>query len=82
MRGRGVDYISLDSIILNILKECQMPMRPLGISFKVNEKAGKIINLNVIKTHLDTLVGNKKILVKVQKSDESVHYRINSSSKN
>lgn len=80
MRGRGVDYISLDSMILNILKEAEMPMKPLGVSFKVNEKAGKIINLNVIKSHLDSLVTKKKVIMKV-KRDESVHYIINSSIK-
>lgn len=79
MRGRGVDYISLDSLILNVLRECPVPMRPLGISFKVNEKSGRIINLNVIKSHLDSLVTKNKILKKVKKVDESVHYRINDS---
>lgn len=81
MRGRGVDYISLDSIILNILREAQVPMRPLGVSFKVNEKAGRIINLNVIKSHLDGLVNKKKVLKKVKKIDDSTHYRINDSTK-
>ncbi|HKZ45126.1 MAG TPA: hypothetical protein VJ343_00300 [archaeon] len=80
MRGRGVDYISLDSMILNILKEAEVPMKPLGVSFKVNEKAGKIINLNVIKSHLDGLVTKKKVIMKV-KRDESVHYIINDSIK-
>lgn len=77
MRGRGVDYTFLDSIILHILEESPVPMQVLGISFKVNEKSGKIINLSVIKTHLNALVEKKKVLKKVRKSDGTSHYKVN-----
>lgn len=84
MRGRSVNYSFLDSIIMHILKESQVPMQVLGVSFKVNEETGKIINLNVVKTHLNNLVNKKKIFVKVEKRDgtvHSVHYRINKRAK-
>lgn len=77
MRGRGFDYSFIDSMILGILRESKVPMRALGISFKVNERSGKIINLNVIKRHLKTLVEEKKISESVNRETETTHYKIN-----
>jgi repressor of nif and glnA expression len=77
MRGKGFDYSFLDSMILNILKESSVPMPVLGISFKVNEKSGKIIGLNVIKHHLNALVDKKKVLKNIRRDDGIVHYTIN-----
>lgn len=79
MRGRGFDYSFIDSMILNILKESEVPMRALGVSFKVNERSGKIINLNVIKRHLKGLVEEKKIVKNVNGETETIHYQINKS---
>lgn len=76
MRGRGVNHNFLDSIIIQVLKESTVPMQALGISFKVNEETGKIINLNVVKNHLNNLVDKKKILRRMEKSDGTIHYRI------
>jgi len=77
MRGRGFDYSFIDSMILNILRESEVPMQPLGVSFKVNERSGKIINLNVIKRHLEGLVEEKKISKTFDRKTEAVHYKIN-----
>jgi len=77
MRGRAINYSFLDSIIIHVLKESPVPMQVLGISFKVNEETGKIISLNVVKNHLNNLVGKKRILMKMKKSDGSAHYKIN-----
>ena len=77
MRGRNVNHTFLDSIIIHVLKESPVPMQVLGISFKVNEETGKIINLNVVKNHLNILVDKKKVLTKVDKSNGSIHYKIN-----
>ena len=79
MRGRGFDYSFIDSMILSILKESEVPMRALGVSFKVNERSGKIINLNVIKRHLKGLVEEKKIVKNVNGETETIHYQINKS---
>lgn len=79
MRGRGFDYSFIDSMILNILRESEVPMRALGVSFKVNERSGKIINLNVIKRHLKGLVEEKKIVKNVNVETETIHYQINKS---
>jgi len=76
MRGRGFDYSFIDSMIVNILRESEVPMQPLGVSFKVNEKSGKIINLNVIKRHLEGLVEEKKISKIFNKETETVHYML------
>jgi len=76
MRGRGVNHNFLDSIIVRVLKESTVPMQALGVSFKVNEETGKIINLNVVKNHLNNLVDKKKILMRMEKSDGTIYYKI------
>lgn len=74
MRGRSTDYSFIDPMIINILEKSEMPVQALGISFKINELSGKIINLNAVKNHLENLVQNKKILKKVK--DESIFYSL------
>lgn len=76
MRGKGFDYNFLDSMILDILKEASAPMPALGVSFKVNEKAGRIISLNVVKHHLNALVDKKKVLKDIN-SDGIIQYLAN-----
>lgn len=77
MRGRNVNNTFLDSIIIQVVKESPVPIQVLGISFKVNEETGKIINLNAIKSHLNNLVDKKKVLIRMEKGDGTVHYKIN-----
>jgi len=50
-------------------------MSALGINFRLNNSLGKIIDLNTIKSHLDELVDNNKILE--MEKDEILHYKIN-----
>ncbi len=75
MRGRNSDNVYLEPEILKILRESSMPMSALGINFKVNSKFDKIIELNTVKHHLNTLVKNRKVLEKVK--DDTTHYKIN-----
>lgn len=55
----------LDPIILKVLEESPVPLNPLSINFKVNEKTKKIVSLNTIKNHLKQLSEEKKIMKKV-----------------
>lgn len=74
MRGKSNDYCFIDPMILDILEKSEIPVQPLCISFKINEMSGRIINLNVVKNHLEELVEKKKVL-KTNKND-SVFYRL------
>jgi len=67
MRKRSFDYIFIDPMILNILKNSPSPIQALTISFWINEKSGKIISFNTIKHHLNFLV-NKKKIIKIEKN--------------
>jgi repressor of nif and glnA expression len=60
-------------MIIDILEKSEAPMQTLGISFKINEIAGRIINLNAVKNHLETLVEKKKLVKSISK-DEIVFY--------
>jgi len=73
MRGRSSDYCFIDPMIIDILEKSEAPVQALCISFRINEKSGKIINLNVVKSHLEDLVEKRKILRNINK-DESVFY--------
>lgn len=76
MRGRkSNNYFYLEPEILKILKTSNVPMSALGINFRLNNSLGKIIDLNTIKSHLDELVDNNKILE--MEKDEILHYKIN-----
>jgi len=74
MRGRSIDYEFLDNIILHILRETEVPMQVLGVSFKVNEKCGRIVNLNSVKDRLENLVDKKKILKKMNKEENTFYW--------
>ncbi len=75
MRRRSSDYYFIDPMIIDILQKSEAPMQTLGISFKINEMSGRIINLNAVKNHLETLV-EKKNLVKNISKDEIVFYSL------
>lgn len=79
MRGRSADYAYLEPEILNILRESDVPMSALGVNFRVNDKFDKIVELNTVKHHLETLVRNKKLLKKDK--DDTTYYKLNTRSK-
>jgi hypothetical protein len=62
-------------MIMDILEKSEIPVQPLCVSFKINEISGKIIDLNVVKNHLEDLVEKKKIIKKINK-DESIFYSL------
>lgn len=75
MRGRSSDYCFIDPMIIDILGKSETPVQSLFISFKINEMSGKIINLNVVKSHLEDLVEKRKV-VKNTNKDESIFYSL------
>ena len=79
MRGKSTDYFYLEPEIIEILKVANVPMSALGINFQINNKLDKIIDLNTIKDHLETLVKNDKLL-KFDR-DNITHYKLNPRSK-
>ena len=62
--------------ILKILKVSEIPMTTLSINYRVNEKFGKGIGLNVIKSNLRFLVNHKKISEKIDKSNGIIYYKL------
>jgi len=76
MHGRNAGYDFLDPMIINILKQSTAPLTLLGISFKVNENIGRVINLNVIKSHLNFLVRKKEVSEIANKEDGITHYKV------
>ena len=75
MRGRSSDYSFIDPMIIDILEKSETPVQALCVSFKINEMSGKIINLNVVKNHLEDLVEKRKVVKNINK-DESIFYRL------
>ena len=74
MRRRSSDYCFIDPMIMDVLQKSESPVQALCVSFKVNEMSGKIINLNVVKNHLETLVEKKKVIRNIK--EESVLYSL------
>jgi repressor of nif and glnA expression len=74
MRRRSSDYCFIDPMIMDVLQKSESPVQALCVSFKVNEMSGKIINLNVVKNHLETLVEKKKVVKNIK--DESTLYSL------
>ena len=66
MRRRSSDYCFIDPMIMDVLQKSEEPVQALCVSFKVNEMSGKIINLNVVKNHLETLVEQKKVVKNIK----------------
>lgn len=75
MRGRNSDYYFIEPMIIKILESTEIPVQTLFVNFKINEMSGKIINLNVVKRHLEKLVEKKRV-VKNKNKDEIVFYSL------
>ena len=76
MRGRLPSHDFVEPMILNILKESGVSMSTLAINYKVNEAAGRAVNLNVIRNHLIFLVKNKKIFESLDKENDVTYYKL------
>jgi len=76
MRGRVPSHDFVEPMILKILKEFRVSMSALAINYKVNEAAGRTINLNVIRNHLIFLVKNKKIFESLDKENDVTYYKL------
>lgn len=75
MAGRpGFDFV--EPMILKVLKVSEIPMSILSINYRVNEDAGKTINLNVIKNLLTFLVEKNKISEKMDRRNGVVYYKL------
>lgn len=66
MRGRNTNFEYLGVEILKILEESNSPMSALGINFAINSKLDRIVELNIVKNHLKTLMKNRKIAFTVK----------------
>ncbi len=76
MRGRAPSYDFVEPMILKILKESRVSMSALAINYRVNEAAGRTINLNVIRNNLIFLVNNKKIFESIDKKNNVIYYKL------
>ena len=76
MRGISSGHDFVEPMILKILKESGVSMSTLAINYKVNEAAGRTINLNVIKNRLIFLVKNKKIFESLDKENDVTYYKL------
>jgi repressor of nif and glnA expression len=76
MRGRVPSHDFVEPMILKILKESRVSMSALAINYRVNEAAGRTINLNVIRNHLIFLVKNKKIFERFDKENDVTYYKL------
>jgi len=79
MRGRSTNFDYLGSEIIKTLEQSNAPISALGINFAINNKLDKIIELNMVKTHLNILLKNKKVLQKVK--DKATFYKLNPENK-
>lgn len=69
-----MDFV--EPLILKILKISEIPMSTLSINYRVNERAGRTINLNVVKSNLTFLVNHKKISEKLDEKNGIVYYKL------
>ncbi len=76
MRGRALNHDFVEPMILKILKESKAPMSTLAINYRVNETAGRTINLNVIRNHLIFLVKNKKVIENLNNENDVTYYKL------
>jgi len=77
MRKGTFSYKDLvDPMILKILKISNIPMTTLSISYHVNQRTRKTINLKVIKSTLTFLVNNNKISEKIDKENGIGYYKL------
>jgi len=77
MEKRAPRQDFVEPMILKILKISEIPMSILAINFRVNERAGRTVNLNDIKNNLTFLVDHKKISQKLDKGNGVVYYKLN-----
>ena len=76
MRGRASGHDFVAPIIMKILKESKSPMSMLGINYRVNNDAGRTINLNVIRDHLLFLLKSKKISENMNRENGVTYYKL------
>lgn len=76
MRARGSDYNFVEPMILKVLKESKTSMSTLAINYRVNEAAGRTVNLNVIRNHLIFLVKNRKVLESLDEENDVLYYKL------
>ena len=70
----GHDFI--EPAILKILKESVEAMSTLGINYRINELAGKVINLNVVRNHLMFLVKSRKVSERLDSDNGVTYYKL------
>lgn len=76
MRISKIPYMDfVEPMILKILKFSGIPMTTLSINYHVNERFGRTINMNVIKSNLRFLVDHKKISEKFDKGNGIIYYK-------
>jgi hypothetical protein len=66
----------VEPLILKILNSSTDSMPALAINYKVNEAAGRAINLNVIKDCLIFLVKSKKIFESFNEENDVAYYKL------
>ncbi len=76
MRGKTIGHDFVDPIIMRILKDSTVLMSTLAINYRVNERAGKTVNLNVIRNHLLFLAKNKKISESFNEDNGVTYYKL------
>ena len=75
--GRRVpvrDFV--EPIILKILKASKIPMSTLAVNYRVNESAGRTVNLNVVKNNLTFLVKDGRVSGKLNEENKVVYYKL------
>jgi len=76
MRISTIPYMDfVEPMILKILKLSEIPMTPLSINYRVNERFGRAVGMNVIKSNLRFLVNHKKISEKLDKKNGIIYYK-------
>ena len=76
MRGRVPVHDFVEPLILKILKVSKIPMSTLAVNYRVNERAGRTVNLNVVKNNLTFLVKKEKISGKLDEENGVVYYKL------
>lgn len=77
MAKRSVPRIDfVEPMILKILKMSKSPMTTMSINYRVNESAGKTVNLKVIKNILTSLVDSKKISEGTNEENGITYYKL------
>lgn len=72
-RGRNVNS-DLEPLILEILTKSPIPLKILSINFMINEKAKRIISLNTLKSQIEELVKQKKIIKKLDRDNNEYYW--------